>query len=114
MTAKRLLERAGEKDYYKVLGVRRDSTKKEIKKAFRKLAQKWHPDKNKENKEAATKKMGEISEAYEVLKDDEKRALFDQGVDPNAQQGAGGGGGHHDAFFRQAFRSGDNPFAGIV
>lgn len=76
----------------------RDASKREIKKAFRKLAQQWHPDKHAD-KAMATKKMEAINEAYDVLKDDELRAQFDQGVDPNApQQGGFGGGGFHPFF----------------
>jgi len=65
------------RDYYEVLGVSRDATEDEIKKAFRKLARKYHPDVNKEDKDAADK-FKEINEAYEVLKDPEKRARYDK------------------------------------
>lgn len=65
------------KDYYDILGVSRDATQDEIKKAFRKLARKYHPDVNKDDKNA-TEKFKEINEAYEVLKDPEKRARYDQ------------------------------------
>ncbi len=65
------------KDYYKILGVKKDASKEEIKKAFRKLALKYHPDKNKGDK-AAEEKFKEINEAYEVLSDDEKRKKYDQ------------------------------------
>jgi len=65
------------RDYYEVLGVSRDATEDEIKKAFRKLARKYHPDVNKDDKDAA-EKFKEINEAYEVLKDPEKRARYDQ------------------------------------
>ncbi|KAF2902895.1 hypothetical protein ILUMI_03287 [Ignelater luminosus] len=64
-------------DYYKVLEVPRGATNAEIKKAYRKLALKWHPDKNPNNLEEATKKFKEISEAYEVLSDDSKRKIYD-------------------------------------
>ncbi len=64
------------KDYYKVLGVNKTASADEIKKAYRKLALKYHPDKNKGDKDAESK-FKEISEAYEVLKDSEKRAKFD-------------------------------------
>ena len=65
------------KDYYKVLGVNRDATQDEIKKAFRKLAVKYHPDKNPGNKEAEAR-FKEITEAHEVLGDPEKRRRYDQ------------------------------------
>jgi len=65
------------KDYYKILGVAKSASQDEIKKAFRKLAVKYHPDKNKGNKQAETK-FKEISEAYEVLGDPEKRKKYDQ------------------------------------
>ncbi|MCE3230087.1 MAG: molecular chaperone DnaJ [Alphaproteobacteria bacterium] len=64
-------------DYYELLGVSRSSAADEIKKAYRKLAMKYHPDKNPGNKEAETK-FKEISEAYEVLQDDQKRAAYDR------------------------------------
>lgn len=65
------------KDYYQVLGVDKKASKDEIKKAYRKLALKYHPDKNKDNKEAE-EKFKEISEAYAVLSNDEKRKQYDQ------------------------------------
>ncbi|KAI8800330.1 hypothetical protein BJ742DRAFT_686223 [Cladochytrium replicatum] len=83
--AERLKRQAGRRDYYKVLGVPRSASKREIKKAFRKLAQEWHPDKYQGDlpEEAVVKKMSEINEAYEVLSDDELRQRFDNGDDPN-------------------------------
>ena len=65
-------------DYYKVLGISKDASSAEIKKAYRKLAIKYHPDKNKENKEAAAEKFKEIAEAYDVLSDEEKKRNYDQ------------------------------------
>ncbi|XP_018329435.1 dnaJ homolog subfamily B member 6 isoform X2 [Agrilus planipennis] len=65
-------------DYYRVLEVTRGATSAEIKKAYRRLALKWHPDKNPQNSDEATKKFKEISEAYEVLSDDKKRRMYDQ------------------------------------
>lgn len=66
------------KDYYEVLGVSKTASQEEIKKAFRTLAKKYHPDANPENKEEAAEKFKEISEAYEVLSDENKRRMYDQ------------------------------------
>lgn len=83
------------KDYYKTLGVKKSASKKEIKKAYRKLALKYHPDKHKDKKkEAATKKFEEIANAYEVLSDDDKRRVYDQVGEEGLNQGGGGGGGY--------------------
>lgn len=60
---------ASKRDYYEVLGLTKKASNEEIKKSFRKLAVKWHPDKNPDNKEEAAEKFREISEAYEVLSD---------------------------------------------
>lgn len=62
-------------DYYKILEVNRSASVAEIKKAYRRLALKWHPDKNPDNQDEATKKFKEISEAYEVLSDEKKRKV---------------------------------------
>jgi len=66
------------KDYYEILGVSRNASETEIKKAYHKLALKWHPDRNPQNKEQAETKFKEISEAKEVLLDKEKRKIYDQ------------------------------------
>jgi len=78
------------KDYYEVLGIGKEASEAEIKKAFRKLARKYHPDVNPENKEAEAK-FKEINEAYEVLSDSQKRSQYDQFG--HAAFGGGGGGG---------------------
>jgi curved DNA-binding protein len=79
-------------DYYKTLGITKAATADEIKKAFRKLAVKYHPDKNTDNPQAETK-FKEINEAYETLKDPEKRKKYDQhGKDYQKYEGASGGG----------------------
>ena len=65
------------KDYYEVLGVKKEATADEIRKAYKKLAIKWHPDKNPDNKEEAENKFKEISEAYSVLSDPEKKKEYD-------------------------------------
>ena len=84
------------RDYYEVLGVKKDSSAEEIKKAYRKAAMKYHPDRNPGDKEAEAK-FKEVGEAYEVLSDDGKRSRYDQfgfaGVDPNYGADAGGYGG---------------------
>ncbi len=86
------------KDYYKILGVEKTATKEEISKAFRKLAVKYHPDKNPNNK-AAEEKFKEITEAHEVLADPEKRKKYDAlGANWNQYQSSGGG---FEDFFSQ-------------
>ncbi len=81
------------KDYYQLLGVHKNATDAELKRAYRRLAHEFHPDKNPGNKESE-EKFKEINEAYEVLSDAQKRAYFDQyGVAPGSQQGAGPGFG---------------------
>ena len=107
------------RDYYEVLGVGRDVGQEEIKKAYRKLAVKFHPDKNPGDK-AAEEKFKELSEAYEVLSDSQKRAAYDHyghaAFDARARAGraasGGFGGGFHDPFeiFREVFGGGGGIF----
>ena len=78
------------RDYYEVLGVSKNASDDEIKKAYRKLAIKYHPDKNPGNKEAE-EKFKEISEAHEVLSDKQKRARYDQFGHAGVGGNAGGG-----------------------
>lgn len=89
---------ASKRDYYEVLGVGKNADKEEIKKAYRKLAVKYHPDRNPGNKEAE-EKFKEATEAYEVLSDEQKRPIYDQygfaGLDG---MGGGGGQGYSHAF----------------
>lgn len=91
------------RDYYEVLGLAKNATEDEIKKAYRKLAMKHHPDRNPDNKESEAK-FKEVKEAYEMLSDASKREAYDRfghaGVDPNAGPGPGGQGfgGFSDVF----------------
>ncbi|XP_075773806.1 dnaJ homolog subfamily B member 3-like isoform X5 [Pelodiscus sinensis] len=112
-------------EYYQVLGVPRNASSDDIKKAYRKAALKWHPDKNPENKERAEQRFKEIAEAYEVLSDREKREVYDR-YGKEGLVGAGAGGSRPDtgvpefAFtFRSAhdvfreFFGGQDPFADL-
>ena len=89
------------RDYYEVLGVNRDASEDDIKKSYRRLAMKHHPDRNPDNPKAE-ELFKEANEAYEILSDASKRAAYDQyghaGVDPSAGAGAAGMGGFADAF----------------
>lgn len=103
------------RDYYQILGVSKDADADALKKAYRKLAVKHHPDKNPGDKEAE-EKFKEASEAYDVLKDSEKRAAYDRfghaAFQPGGAYAGAGGGGFHDPvdIFREVFGSGGGIF----
>lgn len=81
--ARRLQKQSERRDYYKILNVKKTATKQEIVKAYRKAAQKWHPDSfHGDEKKMAEKKFIDVAAAKEVLTDPEKRRQFDLGVDP--------------------------------
>ena len=108
------------RDYYEVLGVQKNATDEELKKAYRQLAKKYHPDANPNNKEEAEKKFKEVNEAYEVLSDKQKRSMYDQfgHSGPNGYSsdfsgfsgfdgfsGFGGGNGGFDVYLGDIFSS---------
>jgi len=112
--AQKLQKQAKKRDYYKILGVKRSASKREISKAYKKLAMQWHPDKfqGEEEKKAAEKKFMDIAAAKEVLTDEEMRQKYDNGEDPLDPE-AGRGDGHPFRHGGQAFHfPGGNPFGG--
>ncbi|CAM8969355.1 unnamed protein product [Rhodiola kirilowii] len=98
MKAEKALKMSKRKDWYKILGISKTASIAEIKKAYKKLALQWHPDKNQDNREEAENKFREIAAAYEVLGDDEKRMRYDRGEDIEEMGMGGGGGGGFGGF----------------
>ena len=100
------------KDYYNILEVDRSASERDIKKSYRNLSKKYHPDKNPDNKESEDK-FKEVAEAYSILSDKEKRGNYDTFGDPNGQpQNPFGGMGDMNDIFSQFFGGGRNPFGG--
>lgn len=118
---------AAKSDYYDILGVSKSASADEIKKAYRKQAVEWHPDKHKEEKDAAERRFKEINEAYQVLSDAEKRRAYDQfghaafspgggfrGGGPSAGSGFGQQTGGYGPFtYTYTTTGGGSPFAGF-
>lgn len=97
------------KNYYEMLEVTKVSSEAEIKKAYRRLALKWHPDKNPDNQKEAEKRFKEISEAYEVLSDKSKRDIYDRYGKEGLTRGSGGSSRSQNAHYEHQF----DPFAGF-
>jgi DnaJ family protein A protein 2 len=99
-------------DLYSILGISKTNDKNVIKKAYKKSALKWHPDRNINNKEEAEVKFKEISEAYDILNDDNKKQIYDNhGIEAVRQMNNGGGGANPFDIFENLF-GGGNPFGG--
>ncbi len=113
---------AAKSDYYDILGISKDSSAEEIKRAYRKQALEWHPDKHKYNKEVAEKRFKEINQAYQILSDSEKRRAYDQfghtAFSPGGAPGFGTAGpfgqtGRWGPFTYTYTSTGGSPFAGF-
>jgi DnaJ family protein C protein 3 len=102
-------------NYYEVMEVRKGASVSEVKDAYRKMVRKWHPDRfpDPDEKRAAEKKMRNVNRAFDVIGNEEKKRMYDQGIDPDTGMGEGGGGGNpfQGGFpggfpFEQMFRQG--------
>jgi DnaJ homolog subfamily C member 7 len=121
--AKKEEKKAKKRDYYQILGVTKEATPEEIRKSYKKLALKWHPDRNntsEEQKKMAEKTFRDINDAYSVLSDAQKKQQYDMGIDPlnpeeaNGMDGSGMhfGGGGADDIFKMFFGGGGGGFGG--
>ena len=115
--AKNQAEKARKRDYYAILGVDKNASEQEIKRAYKKMAMKYHPDRNAESEETkkmAEKKFIDVNDAYSVLSDPKKKNMYDQGVDPlNPEEASSGGmhfGGDASEILRMFF-GGGSPFS---
>jgi len=101
-------------NYYEILNIEKNADSEQIKKAYRKLAMKWHPDKNPYNKEEAEKKFKELSEAYQVLSNPQKKEIYDSYGEEGLKNGDGDGDGHPfnspDDIFKMFFGGGGGGF----
>jgi len=114
--AKKEAEKARKRDYYAILGIDKNANEHEIKKAYKKMAMKYHPDRNSESEETkkmAEKKFIDVNDAYSVLSDPKKKSMYDQGIDPlNPDEASSGGmhfGGDASEIFKMFF-GGASPF----
>ena len=115
--ANKKAESARKRDYYAILGIDKNADEKEIKRAYKKMAMKYHPDRNSESEESkkmAEKKFIDVNDAYTVLSDPKKRSMYDQGVDPlNPEEAQGGGmhfGGDASEILKMFFGGGGSTF----
>ena len=103
------------KDYYKILNIEKNASEDEIKKSYKKLAVKWHPDKNPNNKDEAEAKFKELSEAYQVLSDPQKKEIYDnygeEGLKNEGNMGGGPGFNSPEDIFKMFFGGNASPFS---